>query len=147
MFVTVIALKYALLVSQWSYGHFLELTDSILSSPFHSAHYIVLYPQNGDLIVTVDSVTSFHPVYRTTRDETSVVRTEVRVVDLVFHRSVFTQRTEVGNTTNRRHRRRPVGLHRKHKHSPIYRKSSWVLVRWGNEMLFVAVVTKTIRAD
>jgi len=31
MFVTVVALKYALLVSQWSYGHFLKLiTDSIL---------------------------------------------------------------------------------------------------------------------
>jgi len=29
MFVTVIALKYAFLVSQWSYGHFLKLTDSI----------------------------------------------------------------------------------------------------------------------
>jgi len=26
----VIALKYALLVSRWSYGHFLKLTDSIL---------------------------------------------------------------------------------------------------------------------
>ena len=23
----------------------------------------VLYPQNGDRIVTIDSVTSFHPVY------------------------------------------------------------------------------------
>ena len=30
MFVTVIALKNALLVSPWSYGHFLKLTDSIL---------------------------------------------------------------------------------------------------------------------
>jgi len=27
MFLTVIALKYALLVSRWSYGHFLKLTD------------------------------------------------------------------------------------------------------------------------
>jgi len=30
MFVALIALKYALLVSQWSYGHFLKLTDTIL---------------------------------------------------------------------------------------------------------------------
>jgi len=30
MFVTVIALKYALLVSQWSYGHFLKLSGFIL---------------------------------------------------------------------------------------------------------------------
>jgi len=30
MFATLIALKYVLLVSQWSYGHFLKLTDSIL---------------------------------------------------------------------------------------------------------------------
>ena len=30
MFVAEIALKKALLVSQWSYGHFLKLTDSIL---------------------------------------------------------------------------------------------------------------------
>ena len=45
-------------------GHFLKLTDSILfeehdkSSPFNSTHYIVLYPQNGNRIVTTDSVTS-----------------------------------------------------------------------------------------
>ena len=26
-------------------------------------HYVVLYPQNGDRIVTIDSVTSLHPVY------------------------------------------------------------------------------------
>ena len=69
MFVTVIALKYALLVSQWSYGHFLILTGSIVleyhdeSSPFNSTHYGVLYPQNGDRIVTTDSVTSLHAMY------------------------------------------------------------------------------------
>jgi len=28
--------------------------------PFDSTHYIVLYPQNGDRIVTIDSVTSLH---------------------------------------------------------------------------------------
>jgi len=27
-------------------------------------HYIVLYPQNGDRIVTIDAVTSLHPMYR-----------------------------------------------------------------------------------
>jgi len=26
-------------------------------------HYVVLYPQNGDRIVTIDSVTSLHLVY------------------------------------------------------------------------------------
>ena len=63
MFVTVIALKYALLVSHCSYGHFLKLTDSVLfeyhdkSSPFNSTHYIVSCPQNGDRIVTIASVT------------------------------------------------------------------------------------------
>jgi len=30
MFVAAISLKYALLVSQWSHGHFLKLTDSVL---------------------------------------------------------------------------------------------------------------------
>jgi len=38
------------------------------SSPFNSAHYIVLYPQNGDRIVTTDSVTSLHPMYTKTED-------------------------------------------------------------------------------
>ena len=32
-------------------------------SPFNSAHYIVLYPQNGDRTVIIDSVTSLHPMY------------------------------------------------------------------------------------
>ena len=26
-------------------------------------HYVVLYPQNGDRIETIDSVTSLHPMY------------------------------------------------------------------------------------
>jgi len=66
---SVIALRHTLLLSQWSYGHFLKLTDSILfelddkSSPFNSTHYIVLYPQNGDRIVTIDSVMSLYPMY------------------------------------------------------------------------------------
>ena len=32
-------------------------------SPFNSAHYIVLYPQNGDRTVIIDSVTSLHTTY------------------------------------------------------------------------------------
>jgi len=51
---------------------FLKVTHSILFeehdkfSLFNSTHYVVLYPQNGDRIVTVDSVTLLHPVYRPT---------------------------------------------------------------------------------
>ena len=63
MFVAVIAPKYVLLISQGSYRHFPKLTDSILyltntrkSSPFNSTHYVVLYPQNGDGVVTIDPV-------------------------------------------------------------------------------------------
>ena len=33
------------------------------SSPINSTQYAKLYPQNGNRIVTIDSVTSFHPVY------------------------------------------------------------------------------------
>jgi len=57
MFVTVIAIKYALLASQRSHEHFLKLTGSLLfelhykSSPFISSHYIVSYTPNGDRIV------------------------------------------------------------------------------------------------
>ena len=45
---------------------FLKLTDSVFwnkSSPFISVHYVVLYSQNGDRIVTIDSMTSLHPIY------------------------------------------------------------------------------------
>ena len=51
------------------------------------------------------------------RAKNTVVRTKVWVVDLVFHRSMFTQRTEVGNATYSRHGRRPVGLHTQHQHT------------------------------
>jgi len=68
MFVTVITHKYALLISQGSYRHFIKpiqfyFNNTRKSSPFNSTHYVVLYPQNGDRIVTIDSVTSFHPMY------------------------------------------------------------------------------------
>jgi len=33
------------------------------SSPLNSTHYAMLYPQNGDRIVTIDSVTSLRPMY------------------------------------------------------------------------------------
>jgi len=55
MFVTVIAPKYVLLVSQWSCGHFLKLTDLVLfewhdrSSPFNSTHVIpTKWPSHRD---------------------------------------------------------------------------------------------------
>ena len=68
MIVTAIALKYALLVSHWSDGHFRKQTDSIL---FENATDLLHLPQriiliscythkNGDRGVTVDSVTSLH---------------------------------------------------------------------------------------
>ena len=69
MIFTVISLKYALLTSQWSYRHFHKPTDRMLfkqynkSSPLNSTHYAMLYPQNGDRIVAVDSVESLHTVY------------------------------------------------------------------------------------
>jgi len=31
------------------------------SSPLNSTHYAMLYPQNGDCIVAIDSMTSLHP--------------------------------------------------------------------------------------
>jgi len=71
MSVTVIALKHALLVSMdillnqliqfYSINttRLRRLTQHIMSC------YIHLYPQNGDCIVTVDSVTSLYPMYNT----------------------------------------------------------------------------------
>jgi len=32
------------------------------SSPLNSAHYAMLYPQNGDRIMAIDSVTSLNPM-------------------------------------------------------------------------------------
>ena len=34
------------------------------ASLYNCTHYAMLYPQNGDRIVAVDSVTSLHPAYR-----------------------------------------------------------------------------------
>jgi len=33
------------------------------SSSVNSTHYAMLYPQNGDYIVAIDSVTSLHPMH------------------------------------------------------------------------------------
>ena len=64
MFVTVIALKYALLViRERSYGHFLKLTDSIL---FELPHYLtqrIMSCYTYKMAMTIDSVTSLHPMY------------------------------------------------------------------------------------
>ena len=35
--------------------------------PLNSTHYAMLYPQNGDRILTTDSVTSLHPMYCRTK--------------------------------------------------------------------------------
>jgi len=65
MFVTVIRFVGKSVI-KWT---FFKLTDSILfelhdkSSPFNSTRYIVLYPQNGDRIVTIDSVYTIIPTY------------------------------------------------------------------------------------
>jgi len=39
------------------------LNNTLNLRPVNSTHYAVLYPQNGDRIVTIDYVTSFHPMY------------------------------------------------------------------------------------
>ena len=36
--------------------------------PFNSTHYVVLYPQNGDPVATIDSVTTLHPSIDITRN-------------------------------------------------------------------------------
>jgi len=82
MFVTAIALNIRFVgkpVIVWTMGHFRKLNDSIFvekldkSSPFNRTHYVVLYPQNGDRVVTIDAVTSLHPVYSSV-DVHTVVR-------------------------------------------------------------------------
>ena len=42
------------------------LNNTLNIRPVNSTHYAVLYPQNGDRIVTIDYVTSLHPMYRPT---------------------------------------------------------------------------------
>jgi len=40
-----------------------RLNFILISSPINSTHYARLHPQNGERIVTIDAVTSFHPLY------------------------------------------------------------------------------------
>jgi len=60
---------------------YVTTTDSILceqlhkSSPFNSTHYAKLYPQNDDRIVTIDSVTSLHPMY--TQGDSEVISFDI----------------------------------------------------------------------
>jgi len=78
MFVTVIALRYALLVSRWSYGRFIKLIEFYLNNPINLRHlierFMSCYLQNGDRVVTIDYVTSLYPMYyrtsSTQRDHT-----------------------------------------------------------------------------
>jgi len=66
MFVTAIALKYALLVSQWSYGHFLKLTDSILFelTRYFTRRIMSCYTHKMAIVSwTIDLVTSLHPMH------------------------------------------------------------------------------------
>ena len=39
------------------------LNNTLNLRPVNFTHYAVLYPQNGDRIVTIDYVTSLHPMY------------------------------------------------------------------------------------
>ena len=39
------------------------LNNTLNLRPVNSTHYAMLYPQNGDRIVTIDYVTSLHPMY------------------------------------------------------------------------------------
>jgi len=67
-FVTVIALKYALLVGQWSYGHFYKLIQFYLNNTINLRHStqrnVSRYTYKMAMVsCTVYSVTSLHPVY------------------------------------------------------------------------------------
>jgi len=42
----------------------------MVNLPINSTHYAKLYPQNGERIATVDSVTSFRPVYTNRQTQT-----------------------------------------------------------------------------
>ena len=69
MFATLPSLKYALLVGSDQVDIFLNqlvkfYSNSIVNlHPLNYTHYAKLYPQNGEHIVIIDYVTSFHPVY------------------------------------------------------------------------------------
>ena len=82
MSVTVIAIRCALSVSQGSYRHFLKVTGPILFGNttidlrrLTQRTFIMLYPQNGVSVVTIDSVTSLHPIYNTLDEFQSKLKT------------------------------------------------------------------------
>jgi len=126
MFFTVIALKYALFVSLWSCGHFLKLTDSILlewhdkSSPFNSTHYVVLYPQNGDLNVTIVFVTS-SPYEYSGSNERQIPCFHQEQGDRRHHTSPLGYRCTVSQVTLYLHRISPTGCGQTWRH-PLNRK-------------------------
>jgi len=66
-------------ISQWS-----DVTESMVTmlSPF-CGYNTALYPQNGDSIVTIDSVTSFHPMY------TEIVQEEMSIWSVTYQQRVF----------------------------------------------------------
>ena len=65
-------------------------------------HYVVLHPQNGDRIVTMDSVTSLHSAYTNTMTSRWVTKTTLhivarrfRIAHLPLSRQVVSDRTPV----------------------------------------------------
>ena len=64
MFIAVIPLKYALLIRDIVFDHLIQfyLNNAINLRPL-TPYIVMLYPQNGDSFVTIDSVTSLHPIY------------------------------------------------------------------------------------
>jgi len=48
------------------------------SLPLNSTHYAMLYTQNGDRIVAIDSVTSFRPMYSTHRNRFRLLEAKIR---------------------------------------------------------------------
>jgi len=101
MFVTLLSLKHVLSVVSWSRGHFLKLISLILfewhgkSSPVCSIHYAKLYPQNGEHNLTINYVTSFHPVYRVNRclgaktNKTTIVQASVQNYFVSLHSCIY----------------------------------------------------------
>jgi len=69
VFVTVISRKYVLLASYSDHTDiFIKqrieccFSNTTHLRPHNSTHCAMLYPQNGDRIVAIDSVTSLHPM-------------------------------------------------------------------------------------
>jgi len=67
----------------------------VKSSPYNSTHYAVLYPQNGDRIVTIESVTSL-TLYIKVDHSLRVCVLEFVTISLTF----CEDRPDVGNNKN-----------------------------------------------